>query len=210
MNDYDIRSFISPVTADTSEDGQPRIFGMAPVFDQRSEVLVERGRKFVEVIRSTAVEKVLSGADVRGRFDHQSILARTKNGTLKLNVQSDGVRYEMLINKDDTEAMDAYAKVKRGDVDGSSFMFRVAAGGEEWKKEGDLAVRYINEFSELLDVGPVTFPAYPQASAQARSMFDEFQKSSDPAESPATEAGGEAVDPQEQVEMLRRRLTLLE
>ncbi len=219
MSDFEKRDIFTPVTADTNADGKPRIFGISPVFNQRSEVLYERGRKFVEVIRPGAIQKVIDGADVRGRFDHDVLLARTKNGTLKLEVREDGVHYEILVNEEDPQAMSAYAKVKRGEVDGSSFMFAVPEGGDEWKKENGMAVRYVNEFSDFLDVGPVAFPAYPQSSSQARSMADQLndpnylssdlQPDPQDGQEPDPVAQDGTEDVQESIDMICLELTLL-
>jgi phage head maturation protease len=62
--------------------------------------------------------------------------------------------------------------VERGDIDSQSFAFRCEL--DEWqnldKADGEKTVRIIKKISHLYDVGPVTYPAYPQTSAALRSM----------------------------------------
>ena len=63
------------------------------------------------------------------------------------------------------------APLQRGDIDGSSFNFRVAHDGERWYYDDDgLLIREITKFARLYDVGPVAFPAYPDSAAASRSM----------------------------------------
>lgn len=145
-------------------NGEMHIVGYSPVYGVRSSDL----GGFVEIIAPGALKNV-DMSDVRGTFDHDELLARGKNGTLSLADEASGLRYDILINPDDPEAVSAYAKVKRGDVDGSSFMFTVA--NDKWEQLADgTIVRTVLQIGELLDVGPVCHPAYPQASASARSM----------------------------------------
>jgi len=169
---YEIRSIETEVRAFESEDGTKRIVGISPVFNQRSELLWD----FREVIEPQALDNVLEGADVRARYNHSLILGRTKNGTLTLEKNATGLRYEILINENDLEALAAYEKIKRGDVDGSSFAFTVPDGGDTWKQENGELIRFVHEIDRLLDVGPVDFPAYPQSTAAVRSKIQEFQQ----------------------------------
>ncbi|EMO0764644.1 HK97 family phage prohead protease, partial [Salmonella enterica] len=58
-----------------------------------------------------------------------------------------------------------------GDINQSSFAFRVARDGEEWYQDEDgVVIREITRFSRLLDVSPVTYPAYQEADSAVRSM----------------------------------------
>jgi phage head maturation protease len=60
-------------------------------------------------------------------------------------------------------------------VKGSSFSFTVPSGGDSWAIEDGRSVRTITRIDSLLDVGPVTFPAYPDADVTvAQRSFDKF------------------------------------
>ena len=107
-----------------------------------------------------------------------------------------GIEYDIFVNPDDPEALSAYRKVQRQDVDGASFMFTVAPNGETWEMQDGMPLRRVKEIDQLMDVGPVTYPAYPQASANARSKVIELrQQQSEPTEPEGTE-GESPIDDQ--------------
>ena len=147
-------------------DGQPRMRGYASVFDRDS---VDLGG-FIERIAQGAFDEVL-GDDVRALFNHDSnnILGRTAAGTLRVSVDGDGLRYE--IHPPDTQlGRDLAESMRRGDITQSSFAFVVADGGDSWEKRSGLWRRTITKVSQLLDVSPVTYPAYPDARVALRSL----------------------------------------
>lgn len=171
MKTLERRVFASAVSLRTA-DGQPTtIVGYAAVFD--SEAVI--GGLFRERIAPGAFRNVIgSTADVRGLFNHDDnfVLGRTTNGTLRLVEDERGLRYELDANLDDPSAVGVVAKIKRGDVSQSSYGFRVKDGGDEWTKPGtrnELPLRTIREFELLRDVSPVTFPAFDETTAEARS-----------------------------------------
>lgn len=153
-----------------------RIGGYAAVFKMRSDPIYG---SFVEEIAAGAFDKVL-GQDVRGLFNHDPnyLLGRTLSGTLRLSVDARGLAYE--IDPPDTQTVRdlVLTPLARGDMSGSSFTFRVADGGQTWREEDGVIVRTIYEIAELRDVGPVAFPAYPDATAAQRSL-DAWKQSRD-------------------------------
>ncbi|AZP73455.1 HK97 family phage prohead protease [Pseudomonas poae] len=148
--------------------GAPKIAGYAAVFNKRSDVL---GGFFVELIAPGAFDDVLT-QDTRGLFNHDPnyLLGRTTSGTLRLSVDERGLAYE--IDTPDTLTIRdlVVAPIARGDMSGSSFAMRVAPGGDTWHEEDGVVVRTIYKVAELRDVGPVSFPAYPDSSAAQRSL----------------------------------------
>lgn len=172
MSDFEKR-MLSAGTAElraldpASEGGAPRIAGYAAVFGVRSEPM----GGFVEEIMPGAFDDVLE-QDVRALFNHDPnyLLGRKSSGTLRLAVDARGLAYE--IDAPDTQTIRdlVLSPLQRRDLSGSSFAFRVALDGDEWREEGGLIVRTIHRFSALLDVGPVSFPAYPDASVAQRSL----------------------------------------
>jgi HK97 family phage prohead protease len=204
-NEIEQRFITDPVQASTADDGSMHIKGMGIVFDQRSSVLVNSLGSFVEEIDPAAVDEILPFSDVRGRFDHNVVLGRTKSGTLKLEKGARGISYDITINPDDPEGMAAYAKVKRGDVDGSSFMFTVPKGGDQWRREDGMAVRRVTKISSLLDIGPVAYPAYPQTSAAVRSQLETFQQEET---TPPVQAASSGAEEQVKARQAARSRTL--
>jgi uncharacterized protein len=170
MSEVEKRALLCEVRAEENEEGQPaRIIGHGAVFNKRSDMILGM---FKEEIAPGAFDDVL-GDDVRALFNHDPnfVLGRTRSGTLELSVDAEGLRYE--INPPDTQSVRdlVLAPLTRGDITGSSFAFRVAPDGDEWREEEDgLIVRTIQRFSRLLDVSPVTYPAYPDAGAAKRSL----------------------------------------
>jgi HK97 family phage prohead protease len=107
----------------------------------------------------------------RALFNHDPnyVLGRFPE-TLKLSVDEVGLRYEVLPPAAHRGLVES---IRRGDIRGSSFAFVIAKGGESWHVENGRHIRTVNAVSDLMDVGPVTYPAYPDASVSvARRSFD--------------------------------------
>jgi len=130
--------------------------------------------------------------DVRLLLNHDGApLARTTNGTLSLSVDDEGLRYEGILS-DTTQGRDLYKMIQRGDITQSSFAFTISE--QSWSK--DKSVRSIDKVGRLLDVSPVTYPAYAQASVMARSEFAAAQEP----QAEETEVREEQVEEQPKVE----------
>jgi HK97 family phage prohead protease len=97
-------------------------------------------------------------------------------GTLSMSVDEIGLRYEFPV-PDTSYGRDIAANIEAGIVRGSSFSFQIAPGGESWSVEEGRSIRTVTKIDSLIDVGPVTFPAYPDADAKvAKRSYDEFCK----------------------------------
>jgi HK97 family phage prohead protease len=100
-------------------------------------------------------------------------------GTLRMNVDDIGLRYEFPV-PDTTYGRDLAANIDAGIVRGSSFSFQIAPGGEAWSVEDGRSIRTVTKIDSLIDVGPVTFPAYPDADVSvAQRSFDAFRSQRD-------------------------------
>jgi uncharacterized protein len=199
------RRFLTVTQRAAGSAEKPVIEGDAAVFDQETVI----GSWFREMIAPGAFKRVLGEKpDVVAALNHNwdKILGRTTAGTLSLEETAESLRYAIEINLDDTEAMNTYHKVKRGDVTQASFAFTVRK--EEWVNPPDnksLPLRIIKEVDKLYDVGPCTFGAYPEASANARSKASEFQT---PVTRQEPGSGAEASGRQVPLDILKRRLDL--
>ena len=197
--------------ATTGEGGMLIIRGTSPVFNAISEVLIDAEiGPFREVIEPTALDALFAKGmpDTRGRMDHKIVLGRTKSNTLMLRKTEKGIEYDIFINANDPEAMSAYSKVQRQDVDGASFMFTVAPNGETWEMQDGMPLRRVKEIDQLMDVGPVTYPAYPQASASARSKVIELRQQQNEPTEPEGQ-GGESPTADQKAEQDALTLTLM-
>ena len=100
-------------------------------------------------------------------------------GTLSMSVDEVGLRYEFPV-PDTTYGQDIASNIRAGIVKGSSFSFTVPSGGDAWSVEDGRSVRVINRIDSLLDVGPVTFPAYPDTDVKvAQRSYDAFRRQRD-------------------------------
>lgn len=109
--------------------------------------------------------------DVRALFNHNTdlILGRTSANTLELRQDENGLWGKIYFNKEDTDAMNAYARIKRGDVSGCSFGFDIAEE-EKIVNEDDSVHFVIKKVSPLYEVSPCVFPAYKATSIGARDV----------------------------------------
>ena len=121
-----------------------------------------------ESIAPGAFDNTLSG-DIRALINHDTtlVLGRTKAGTLNLRTDNRGLWGHIDVNPNDSDAMNLYERVKRGDVDQCSFGFDIIDEETEFRKDG--SVHWTIKEVELYEVSPCTFPAYEETSIAARA-----------------------------------------
>ena len=155
-----------PTRFETREDdnGQPMISGYFAVFNSNYEI----GPGMSESVAPGAFLSSLSG-DVRALTNHDTtlVLGRTTAGTLKLREDDVGLWGDVIINPKDSDAMNTYERVKRGDVSQCSFGFRITQEDTEVKDDG--SVHWTIRDVDLYEVSVCTFPAYEATNVQARS-----------------------------------------
>ena len=148
----------------TREDsGNPKIEGYFAVFNKDYEIF----KDCTESIAFGAFTDELSG-DVRALIDHDTrlVLGRTTAGTLSLREDDHGLWGSIDINPNDTEAMNLYARVKRGDVSQCSFGFNIL--DEEHTEREDGTHHFTIRKVKLFEVSCCTFPAYVDTAISAR------------------------------------------
>src|SRR5690625_2256516 len=147
-------------------DGNRSISGYAVKWEMKSQVL-GMYFKFREQVKKGAFLESLNNDDQRFLWSHDvsQVLGRTKNGTLRLKEDDVGLRFDLDLPKT-TIGNDTYESIKRGDVDGVSFGFRVE-DDEVQEPEDDLPLRTVKK-AKLLEVSAVAFPAYPDSEVSAR------------------------------------------
>lgn len=130
---------------------------------------------FREIIAQGAFRNALSG-DIRCLWNHDTgkPLGRTSSNTLTLTDTKEGLQYECKL-PNNSWGSDACEAISRGDVTGTSFGFRVIE--DDWVYVENQLIRTILE-AELFEISPVTFPAYPESSVEARSreLLDEGRR----------------------------------
>ena len=149
----------------TREEGsERRIEGYFSVFGPEYELWPGVS----ESVDPHAFDKALLDDDVRALIDHDTrlVLGRTTAGTLTLRVDDHGLFGSILVNQDDQDAMNLYARVQRGDVNQCSFGFDIL--DEEFEDRGGGNVHWTIKQVKLYEVSCVTFPAYESTSIAAR------------------------------------------
>lgn len=144
-------------------EGKRTLSGYAAVFNSDTTI----GDWWIERIDAHAFDEAVKG-DVRALVDHDTgrVIGRTKSGTLRLEVDSRGLKVEIDV-PNTTDGNDLWELVERGDISGMSFGFRVTR--QEWDETGDMPVRTILEV-ELYEVSAVAFPAYDDTEIGKRSL----------------------------------------
>lgn len=139
--------------------------GYAIVFDEET-LIGDEERGFIEVIDKGALAST-NMKDVPFKYNHNDvtlILARTRNGSLSLEVDEKGlkIRAELI---DTTSNVDIYKSIVAGLLDKMSFAFTVKS--QSWDRSGKIPKRTITAIDRLFDVSVVDLPAYDQTSIQA-------------------------------------------
>lgn len=162
----DIRQVRSTATQFNTRDdgGNLAIEGYFAVFDSNYEIAPGMS----ESIAPGAFDKTLSG-DIRALINHDTtlVLGRTKANTLQLRTDSHGLWGHIDINPNDSDAMNLYNRVQRGDVDQCSFGFDIISEETDFREDG--SVHWTIQEVELYEVSPCTFPAYEETNIAARA-----------------------------------------
>ncbi len=167
--------------AEPAADGRT-ISGYAAVFNEVAEI----SSWFHERIEPGAFENC-DFSDVRALFNHDPnhILARSKSGTLKLEVDTRGLKYTFTA-PDTSIGNDVLEMIRRGDISQSSFAFRVKE--TSWVdnyNDKNIDLRKILKIEVVRDVSPVTYPAYDITTVDARSAPSlEEEEDTAPADAP--------------------------
>ena len=147
-------------TLETREENGERIIeGYAALYDNETNI-----GPFKESISRGAFDNVLDN-DVRALINHDPslVLGRTSSGTLELTSDDVGLKYRVKLGNQQY-ATDLYESIQRGDISQSSFAFTIK--DQTWSE--DRSSRSVDEVAQLLDVSPVTYPAYKEATVVAR------------------------------------------
>ena len=168
-----VRSIPTAFTTRAEENGVRYLEGYFSVFYS----LYHLWDGATETVLPGAFAETLQNADVRALSDHDTrlVLGRTKAGTLELKEDEQGLWGRITINPEDTDAMNLYHRVQRGDVDQCSFGFDII---EEVFQDGpNGTVQWQIKKVKLYEVSVVTFPAYEDTAVAARKQsLQEIQK----------------------------------
>jgi HK97 family phage prohead protease len=165
------RTFTGTVHTREDGEGMPKeIGGIAAVINSATDL-----GYFEEVIERGAFDNALNKEyDIRCLFNHEAelILGRTKANTCKVFVNADGnLEYTWVPDYENPTHMSVVRSIMRGDITQSSFAFTIKEQNwSESEKYGSMGKRTIKVIEDLYDVSPVTYPAYSDTEADARSI----------------------------------------
>lgn len=154
---------------DLAGDGTLILEGRPIVYDSPA-LIKEPFGSYTEVVRAGA----LDGADLsdtRLLYNHDLSripLARSPK-TMRLDVDSAGLRMVALL-PDTEEGRSVHTAVRRGDLSGMSFAFKVADGGSHY--EALTNTRTITKIAKVYECSIVPFPSYPMTSVEARAEIE--------------------------------------
>lgn len=150
---------------ETREENDERIIeGYFAVFNSNYEI----GPGMSESVAPGAFRNTLSG-DIRALVNHDTtlVLGRNTAKTLELSEDERGLWGRIRINPNDSDAVNLYERVKRGDVSQCSFGFDILDEETEFREDG--GVHWTIKEVKLYEVSCVTFPAYESTNIDARS-----------------------------------------
>lgn len=167
---------IASVECRANDDGEKMVISGVPVvYNQETVLWKSQWSEHREIIDAGA----MNGADMTDvifNFNHGGrVYARTRNNSLVLTNQADGLHMTATLMMDDEGHKQLYRDIKTGLLDKMSFAFTVKKSEVrkiEQENDIDIYIRTIMEFDKLYDVTVVDIPAYDATSISARHAFE--------------------------------------
>lgn len=173
QNKRQVRSIPAEFTTRDNDGKNPEIEGYFAVYDNNYDIAPGMS----ESIARGAFARTLQGGDIRALVNHNStlVLGRTKANTLQLREDTRGLWGKITVNPNDSDAMNLYQRVKRGDVSQCSFGFEIRDEESVISDNGD--IHWTLKDLDLYEVSCCTFPAYEKTNIEARTAErSELQK----------------------------------
>lgn len=138
--------------------------GQAVTFESETVLFKYGNTEYKEVIDRNAFNET-DMTDVIFNYNHGGkVVARTRNNTLKLSIDSNGLNIEARLDGTE-EGRRLYEEIKGGYIDRMSFCFTV----KEESYNQETHTWRVLKIDKLYDVSAVDFPAYDTTSISARS-----------------------------------------
>ncbi len=200
------RSYFNPDFRSLSEEGKEgTITGHAAVFDKETII----GGWYKEIIERSAfngcdfTDVLFSVNHDLGKIPCARSRRNNSNSTLRLATDELGLAFEADLDvENNVESKSLHSAIKRGDINGMSFIFWV--DDEAWENlESDLPTRRIQKISKVIEISAVNFPAYEQTTVEARS------KVLDSAKDALENARSALLDNKDSLEILKMKNQIL-
>lgn len=170
----EIRSTISGVEVRNTDDSEEKVItGYAAKYNTHSAILRDWwGDEFVEEIAVGAFDEALRNNTIKAYLNHNTDICLGSTRASTLSLQSDNIGLKFDLNLPNTQAgNDLYESVKRGDIDGVSFGFRVK--NDIWSQiehEGKQIMKRTLLEIDLFEISPTPCPAYEDTEVDCRSL----------------------------------------
>lgn len=163
MGSRQVRAIPAELRANRNDGEDPKIEGYFAVFNSNYDL----GMGMSESIAPGAFTDTLAD-DIRALVNHDTtlVLGRTSAHTFEVRQDERGLWGKVRVNPNDSDAMNLYARVKRGDVTQCSIGFDILDEETEYRDNGD--VHWTIKDVKLYEVSICTFPAYTETAVQAR------------------------------------------
>lgn len=159
-----VRAIRTDFATREADDGLLIIEGYFAVFNSIYEI----APGMTESIAPGAFSNTLAN-DIRALINHDTtlVIGRNKAHTLDLKEDERGLWGSIIINPKDSDAVNGYERVNRGDVDQCSFGFQIRSEDTDIREDG--SVHWTITDVDLYEVSICTFPAYDATQVTARS-----------------------------------------
>ncbi|HEC2169626.1 TPA: HK97 family phage prohead protease [Staphylococcus delphini] len=145
--------------------------GTAIVFNKPTQINTPTG-SYTEVIKRNALDG-LKLNDTRLLVSHDMNRIPLAKSPKTMDIWTDDVGMHFRATLPDTEeARSVYTAVKRGDLSGMSFGFTVSDGSHY---DVNTRTRTITKIDKVLEFSVVNFPAYQEASVEARQQIQDAE-----------------------------------
>jgi HK97 family phage prohead protease len=177
MNQTEFRSVGYAEVPQNVEESRQTIEGYATIFNAATCLYSSNGVDYWETVDAGAFDNA-DMSNVVLRYNHSdnfSILARTSNNTLRLNVDERGLHIEADI-AETSQGKDIYELIKRKDISKMSYGYIVNKDYIE-KVSDTKYVRHISKIKKVVDVSVVDLPAYDSTDVDiVKRSFDKFDE----------------------------------
>lgn len=173
QKNIETRSIPAELETRSAEDQKLFIEGYFAVYDSVYQMSPDMSESIAQGAFTNSI-----GGDIRALINHDTtlVMGRTAAHTLELREDAHGVWGRIEVNPKDTDAMNAYARVERGDVSQCSIGFNIISEETDFRDDG--SVHWTITEVELFEVSVCTFPAYEQTNVSAReAQRDALSKS---------------------------------
>ncbi|EIU0345177.1 HK97 family phage prohead protease [Staphylococcus pseudintermedius] len=154
-----------------SQSGEMVLEGTAIVFNKPTQINTPTG-SYTEIIKRNALDG-LKLNDTRLLVSHDMNRIPLAKSPKTMDIWTDDVGMHFRATLPDTEeARSVYTAVKRGDLSGMSFGFTVSDGSQY---DVNTRTRTITKIDKVLEFSVVNYPAYAEASVEARQQIQEAE-----------------------------------